>query len=176
MPIVSVRFLVEAAAITLATLVAAGCGDHRAADRMSRNGIEFGIWTPDASGELQFEMTDEVPYQDEQAFGWRLKEGVPDRPVKWVERLELPSAPGSWEGVRESPNVTLSEDGRTATTFGLSLPGDEFIGNVWFVSAGDPTGDCSLTVEFADGRKASFRFRIVAPRDGQPSAAVGEVI
>ena len=176
MSIASVPLEIRVAAIVLAAFLAVGCGEHRAAERMSRNGIEFGIWTPDASGELRFRMTDEVPYLDEQAFGWRLRDGGPEQPVKWVERLELPAAPGSWEGVRESPNVTLSDDGRTATTFGLSLPGDDFIGNVWFVSAGDPTGDCRLSVELADGRKASFRFRILAPRDGQPSAAAGEVI
>lgn len=175
MTIASVPLEVQAAAIVLTSFLAVGCGEHRAPERMSRNGIEFGIWTPDASGELEFRMTDEVPYLDEQAFGWRLKDGVPDRPVKWVERLELPAAPTSWVGVRESPNVTLSDDGRTATTFGLSLPGDQFIGNVWFVSGGDPAGDCRLSVEFPDGRKATFRFRILAPRDGQSSAA-GEVI
>ncbi len=170
------RISLRTAAIILAFALTAACGNHRGADRTERNGIEFGIWAPDSSGELQFRPTLEVPYVDEQAFGWRLKDAVPNRPVQWVERLQLPAAPGSWQGVPESPNVTLSEDGRTATTFGTSVPEDEFVGNVWYVSAGDPMGDCRISVEFADGRKASFRFRIAAPKDGRPPASAGEVI
>jgi hypothetical protein len=170
------RFSLRTAVIILAFALTVACGDHLGAGRTEQNGIEFGIWMPDANGELQFRPTLEVPYVDQQAFGWRLKGAVSDRPVQWVERLQLPAAPGSWEGVLESPNVTVSDDGRTATTFGMSVPEDEFIGNVWYVSAGDPMGDCRISVEFADGRKASFRFTIAAPKDGRPAASAGEVI
>ena len=170
------RICLRTAVLIMAFALMAACGDRREAGRTERNGIEFGIWMPDSNGELRFQPTLEVPYVDQQAFGWRLKGTVPDRPVQWVERLQLPAAPDSWEGVLESPNVTVSDDGRTATTFGMSMPEDEFIGNVWYVSAGDPIGDCRISVEFADGRKASFRFTIVAPKDGRPPASAGEVI
>jgi hypothetical protein len=170
------RTSLRTAVIILAMALMAACGDHRGAGRTEQNGIEFGIWMPDSHGELQFQPTLEVPYVDQQAFGWRLKGAVPDQPVQWVERLQLSAAPGSWEGVLESPNVTVSDDGRTATTFGMSVPEDDFVGNVWYVSAGDPMGDCRIWVEFADGRKASFRFTIAAPKDGRPAASAGEVI
>lgn len=167
---------VRVAVMTLAALLAAGCGRERDESATVRSGIEFGTWTPDDRGQLHFERTLEVPYVAEQAFGWRLKDAVPEAPVHWVERLELPRPPESWEGVLESGNVEISEDGRTATTFGMSMPDDEFVGNVWFVSPGDPMGDCRITVEFEDGRKATFRFRIVVPADGRPPAGGGEIV
>ena len=166
--------VLRTAALVLAALLASACRREDAGT--SRDGIEFGVWLPDDRGDLRFEPTLEVPYVAEQAFGWRLQDEASDGPVQWVERLELPAAPDSWEGVIESPNVQISEDGRTATTFGASMPGDEFIGNVWYVSPGDPMGECRLTVEFEDGRKASFRFRIVLPADGRPPAGGGEIV
>ena len=167
---------VRVAVMTLSAVLAAGCGRERDGSATVRSGIEFGTWTPDDRGQLHFERTLEVPYVAEQAFGWRLEDVVPEAPVHWVERLELPRPPESWEGVLESGNVEISEDGRAATTFGTSMPGDEFVGNVWFVSPGDPMGDCRITVEFEDGRKATFRFRIVAPADGRSPASGGEII
>lgn len=164
------------AVMALSVVLVAACGDRRQENATVRDGIEFGTWTADERGQLHFERTLEVPYVAEQAFGWRLKDAVPEAPVHWVERLELPRPPESWEGVLESGNVEISEDGRTATTFGTSMPGDEFVGNVWFVSPGDPMGDCRITVELQDGRKASFRFRIVLPADGRPSAGGGEIV
>jgi len=172
----SVRITLKAATLVLASVLAVACGDEHGPGPRSRDRIEFGIWTPEASGELRFEATDEVPYVAEQAFGWRRRAAVPDEPVKWVEQLELPAPPESWEGVAESPNVTVSEDGRKATTFGASLPGDEFIGNVWYVSPGDPLGDYRISIELEDGSQASFRFRLATPKDGRVAATPGEVI
>jgi hypothetical protein len=164
------------AVMALSAVLVSACGDRRQENATVHDGIEFGIWIPDDRGQLHFERTLEVPYVAEQAFGWRLEDVVPEAPVHWVERLELPRPPESWEGVLESANVEISEDGRTATTFGTSMPGDEFVGNVWFVSPGDPMGDCRITVEFEDGRKATFRFRIVVPADGRPPAGGGEIV
>jgi len=126
--------------------------------------------------ELRFRPTLEVPYVDQQAFGWR-PQGRGTESAGAMGRAAAAACGTRFVGGRaESPNVTVSDDGRTATTFGMSMPDDEFIGNVWYVSAGDPTGDCRISVEFADGRKASFRFTIAAPKDGRPPASAGEVI
>ena len=170
------RVWVRLVVMTLAAVLVAACGESREERATIHDGIEFGTWTRDDRGGMRFERTLEVPYVAEQAFGWRLRDAVPGEPVHWVERLELPRAPGSWEGVLESANVEISEDGRTATTFGTSMPGDEFVGNVWYMSPGDPMGDCRITVEFEDGRKATFRFRVVAPVDGRPPASGGEIV
>ncbi|MBP9593101.1 MAG: hypothetical protein KBE42_13585 [Steroidobacteraceae bacterium] len=164
-----------AAALVLACALTAACGDG-AGHRQSRSGIEFGVWVAEAGGELKFMATSEVPYVENQPFGWRVKGGSPAAPVKWVETIHLPAAPQSWEGVADSTNITISEDGRSATTFGQSLPIDEFVGNVWYVSVGDPTGACEMSVELEDGRKASFRFRIVQSPGGLSDLSGGEVI
>jgi hypothetical protein len=170
------RMCWRVAVMTLAAALVAACGDTREESATVQDGIEFGTWTADDRGEMRFESTLEVPYVAEQAFGWRLQEAMPGEPVHWVERLELPRPPDTWEGVLESANVEISEDGRTATTFGTSMPGDEFVGNAWYVSPGDPMGDCRITIELEDGRKATFRFSIVAPLDGRPHAGGGEIV
>ncbi len=169
------RRLLLAVASTAVALIAIACHPDQAPGRHSRSDDEFGVWNADANGEMRFVATRDVPFVPDQAFGWRVKGGPPERPVKWVETLQLPAPPPSWKGVEESPNVTVSDDGRTATTYGESVPGDEFIGNVWYVSEGDPMGEYQVTVEFEDGRKASVRFRMVLPKDGR-SAATGEII
>ncbi len=169
------RQALHAAVLALACALTAACGDG-AGHRQSRSGIEFGVWVAEPGGELRFMATTDIPYVENQPFGWRVKGGSPAAPVKWVETIHLPAAPRSWEGVAESPNITLSGDGRSATTFGRSLPIDEFVGNVWYVSVGDPTGACEMSVELEDGRKASFRFRIVESPGGLSDLSNGEVI
>jgi len=170
------RTSLQAAAIALVCALTAACGPENASGRFSRDDIEFGIWSPDAHGEPRFVATQDVPYVEDQAFGWRVRAAEPDEPVKWVERLRLPAAPRSWEGVAESPNITVSADGRSVTTLGEQLPGDRFIGNVWYVAVGDPMGEYQMSVEFHGGQKATFRFRMVMPSDGRSAASTGEVI
>jgi hypothetical protein len=171
----SARLILGASAIAAICSLIVACGADEASSTSGRSGIEFGIWVPDAAGELRFVETSEVPCLDEQAFGWRVPT-APARHEKWVETLKLPAAPRSWEGVAEDPNVLVSADGRSATTLGESLPGEPFIGHVWYVSDGDPAGDYEMSVELEDGRTASFRFRLVSPRNGRCAAADGEVI
>lgn len=170
------RRLLLAVALAAVALIAIACHREQANDRSAAGQVEFGVWNEDANGTMHFVATREVPFVADQAFGWRVKGGPPARPVKWVETLQLPTPPPSWEGVEENPNVAISDDGRTATTYGESVPGDEFIGNVWYVSEGDPMGEYQLTVEFEDGRKTSVRFRVVLPKDGRSPASPGVIV
>jgi hypothetical protein len=170
------RSALRVPAVVVLCALAVACGSDHESGRNSRSSIEFGIWVPDAGGELRFVATAEVPYVADQAFGWRLRRAPQSSPAKWVEVLRLPKAPESWAGVEESPNITISEDGRTATTLGESLPGDDFVGNVWFVSLGDPAGEYEMSVEFPDGTKATGRFRMVIPNDGPGAESPGMVI
>jgi len=165
-------------AFAVATVVAlaAACHHGQSAGRHHGDRIEFGIWVDEDEAEPRFVATPEVPYVEEQAFGWRLRNATPDRPVKWVETIRLPAPPQSWEGVTESPNVTVSEDGRTATTMGASDPGDEFIGNEWYVSPGDPLGEYEVTVELENGTKATYKFHVVLPKDRRGAASQGEIV
>ncbi len=170
------RALLVIACVASVSLVAACHQGHPTASHQ-RGGIEFGIWVDDDDAdESRFVATAEVPYVEEQAFGWRLRNRTPSRSVKWVETIRLPAPPESWDGLEDSPNVTVSEDGRTATTMGTSEPGDEYIGNEWYVSPGDPLGEYEVTVEIEDGTRASYKFHVILPKDGRSPAAGGEIV
>ncbi|HVN42039.1 MAG TPA: hypothetical protein VMT50_04595 [Steroidobacteraceae bacterium] len=172
-------FVRALAAVSLAAAlsITTGCHHGHSAGARAHGRIEFGIWVDETDqDEGRFVATPVVPYVEEQAFGWRLQNPTPNRPVKWVETIRLPAVPESWEGLEESPNVTLSEDGRTATTMGQSEPGDEFIGNEWYVSPGDPLGDYEITVEVEDGTRATYKFHVVLPKDGRAPATGGEIV
>lgn len=150
--------------------------EREASPAAGRADVEFGIWTPDANGEPQFVAARDVPHAEGQAFGWRMRAAESKQPIKWVETLKLPEPPESWEGVGENQDVTVSPDGTTATTRGQSVPDGGYIGNVWAVSDGDPLGRYQLTVQFEDGRKATFEFHVVEADGEGDSESPGEVI
>lgn len=175
------RHFLRALSAVAVCVLATACHSDRTPDgavqaRRSEVGIEFGIWEPGPDGDPRFIATLEVPRTAEQVYGWRLRARDPNRPVKWVETLRLPAPAQSWDGVEENPNVTVSEDGRTATTYGQSEPGDSYIGNVWGVSSDDPLGDYQLTVEFEDGRKEKITFHVVPGKDGGDDNGPGVMI
>jgi hypothetical protein len=146
----------------------AGCGTEDIRHRASKEDIQFGIWQPDDDGAMRFTATADVPNEEEQAYGWRVRVAESEEAVKWVEAVTLPEAPDSWEGVEDDPNVMISEDGRTATTVGIEVPDGGYIVNTWAVSLGDPPGDYVMSVELSDGRSASFTFRLgKAAADGE---------
>jgi len=148
----------------------AGCGTEDIRDRGAKEDIQFGIWTPDDDGAMRFTATADVPNEEDQAYGWRVRVAESEEAVKWVETVTLPEAPDTWEGVEDDPNVMISEDGRTATTVGIEVPDGGYIVNTWAVSFGDPPGEYVMSVELSDGRQASFTFRLsTATADGDVS-------
>jgi len=138
----------------------AGCGTEDIRDRGAKADIQFGIWQPDDDGAMRFTATADVPNEEDQAYGWRVRVAESEKAVKWVETVTLPEAPDSWEGVEDDPNVMISEDGRTATTVGIEVPDGGYIENAWWVSLGDPPGEYVMSVELSDGRSATFSFRL----------------
>jgi hypothetical protein len=119
---------------------------------------------------MRFRATADVPNEEDQMYGWRVRVAESERSVKWIETVTLPEAPESWEGVEDNPNVMISEDGRTATTVGADLPDGGYLENAWFVALGDPTGEYVMSVELSDGRSATFTFRLgEAEADGAVS-------
>jgi len=143
----------------------AGCGGAESEDRSAKEDIQFGIWLPDEDGAMRFTATADVPNEEDQAYGWRVRVAESEDAVKWIETVTLPEAPESWEGVEDDPNVMVSEDGRTATTVGAVIPDGGYLENVWFVSLGDPPGEYEMSVELSDGRQASFTFRLGEPAE-----------
>lgn len=146
----------------------AGCGTEEIRDRAAKEDIQFGIWQPDDDGAMRFTATADVPNEEDQAYGWRVRVAESEEAVKWVETLTLPEAPESWDGVEDDPNVMISDDGRTATTVGAEIPDGGYLEGIWYVAFDDPPGGYVMSVELSDGRKASFTFRLgEAAADGQ---------
>ena len=173
---VALRQLLRAMLIAAACALAIACHSDEQSGSTSRSDVEFGIWMADSDGEARFVATHDVPHVEDQAFGWRVRAANPEMAMKWVETLRLPKAPPSWEGVAESPNITISRDGTTVTTRGQSQPGDAVIGNVWYVSPGDPMGEYEISIEFEDGSHASSRFQLVEPADAPGADAPGIIV
>lgn len=160
------RILAMAALAVSALLT--GCGGHESPGRGATDEIQFGIWRSDDDGAMRFSATSDVPNEEDQAYGWRVRVAESDDAVKWVETLTLPEAPESWDGVEDDPNVMISEDGRTATTVGAEIPDGGYLEGVWFVAFDDPPGEYVMSVELSDGRSASFTFRL-----GEAAHALG---
>jgi hypothetical protein len=147
-----------------------GCGTEDIRERGANEDIQFGIWQPDDDGAMRFTATADVPNEEDQAYGWRVRVAESEEAVKWVETVTLPEAPDTWEGVEDDPNVMISEDGRTATTVGIEVPDGGYIVNTWVVSLEDPPGKYVMSVELSDGRSATFSFRLREPvADGEVS-------
>ena len=166
------RDVVRAIGITVLAVGAllAGCGTEDIRDRGTKEDIQFGIWQPDDDGAMRFTATADVPNEEDQAYGWRVRVAESEEAVKWVETVTFPEAPDSWEGVEDDPNVMISEDGRTATTVGIEVPDGGYIVSTWSVSPGDPPGEYVMSVELSDGRRASFTFLLgEAAVDGELS-------
>ena len=163
------------AVLAVGALVA-GCGAGEVQDRTAKEDIQFGIWQPDADGAMRFKATADVPNQEDQTYGWRVRVAESEHAVKWIETVTLPEAPDSWEGVEDNPNVMISEDGRTATTVGADIPDGGYLENVWFVALGDPTGEYVMSVELSDGRSATFTFRLGEAAEPEMEGTVGGAI
>ena len=157
-------------AVLAVGVLLAGCGTEGVRDRGEKEDIQFGIWQPDAEGAMRFTATADVPNQEDQTYGWRVRVAESEEAVKWIETVTLPEAPESWDGVEDDPNVSISEDGRTATTVGIAVPDGGYLGSTWAVSLGDPPGEYVMSVELSDGRQATFTFRLgAAAADGEVS-------
>lgn len=165
------KALCAVATLALSTLLAA-CGGGEFSGRSANEDIQFGIWEEDADGAMRFKATAEVPNEEDQAYGWRVRVAESEHAVKWIETVTLPEAPDSWEGVEDDVNVMISDDGRTATTVGIAVPDGGYLGSTWVVSLGDPPGEYEMSVELSDGRQASFTFRLGEPADVASGTAV----
>ena len=161
--------LAALATLTMGALLA-GCGAEDVRGGYAQEPIQFGIWQPDADGAMRFTATPDVPNEEDQTYGWRVRVAESEEAVKWVETLTLPEAPVSWEGVEDDPNVMISDDGRTVTTVGADIPDGGYLENSWFVAFDDPPGEYVMSVELSDGRRATFTFRLgEATADGDVS-------
>ena len=78
------KTLCAVATLALGTLLAA-CGGGEFPGRSANEDIQFGIWQPDDDGAMRFSATVDVPNEEDQAYGWRVR--VPDVSTCFHDRI-----------------------------------------------------------------------------------------
>ena len=53
--------------------IVAGCGTEDIRGGYAQKHIQFGIWQPDADGAMRFKATTDVPNEEDQVYGWRVR-------------------------------------------------------------------------------------------------------
>jgi len=98
----------------------------------------------------------EIPLVDGTSFGWRLDLRCTG-PVLFRETMLLPT-PGDWTFTPEDlPETTISNGGKTATTYDYVACRDGWIEHSWRVARGDPPGEWIVTIEIEGYEPTVFR-------------------
>ncbi|MFM6202231.1 MAG: hypothetical protein ACKPE1_24365, partial [Dolichospermum sp.] len=74
--------------------------------------------------------------------------------------LTLPKTPETWI-TENDQNLSISKDGKTATSTRIQTPVNGVIENFWTISPGDPLGKHQIQVYIDDRLLATFEFEIV---------------
>ena len=110
--------------------VSSACGGEVARDRRANEEIQFGIWLPDEDGAMRFKATADVPNEEDQAYGWRVR--VVESEHRGVTVVEVFMAEGDLGRI-------IGRQGRTAAAV-----------RTLAVIAGEQHGR-KVQVEFRDG-------------------------
>lgn len=124
------------------------------------NKTEFGIKIINSSGKGNFLPTTTIPLKEGDAYGWRIKLDKYPRKIQWREVLTLPKTPETWI-TENDQNLSISKDGKTATSTRIQTPVNGVIENFWTISPGDPLGKHQIQVYIDDRLLATFEFEIV---------------
>jgi hypothetical protein len=128
----------------------------------------FGSVTTDAEGRLSILPADEIRNAENERYGWLIWAGRTSKPVQWTESL---TAPVGVE-MTGAPNVTLSDDKRTATFVNAMVPDQGFIFSQWALDADEAPGRYEITVSLPSGRSEMFSFTLGHPQEACPSMRV----
>jgi hypothetical protein len=120
-------------------------------------GTDFLIKVPDGKGGVVVESTTLVPHLTGTCFEWRLQLKKSKGDVAVTEVFILPDAPLSWG---DDPDLTISADGRSATSQLSLTPEGGWIGHDWCVTDGDPVGRHSFEVKSGARLLHRFVFKI----------------
>lgn len=124
------------------------------------NKTEFGFRIINSSGKVNFFPTTTVPLKEGDAYGWRIKlDNYPSK-IQWREVLTLPKPPETWI-TENRQNLSISKDGKTATSTRIQTPVNGVIENFWTISPGDPLGKHQIEVYIDERLLATFEFEIV---------------
>ena len=120
----------------------------------------FGYYDEKKNGQVEFVVTDKIPYQVGLSYGWFFKvEGKQVRKSELTEEFQLPEPPRILRFNIESTKI--SNDGAKVTT---TLPFTEkngWINNSWMITPEDPKGPYSITVLEKEKAIHTFEFEIV---------------
>lgn len=124
------------------------------------NKTEFGFRIINSSGKVNFFPTTTVPLKEGDAYGWRIKLNKYSGKVQWREVLTLPKPPETWI-TENRENLSISKNGKTATSTRIQTPINGVIENFWTISPGDPLGRHQIQVYIDERLLATFEFEIV---------------
>ena len=122
----------------------------------------FGYYDEKKSGQVEFVVTDRIPYQVGLSYGWFFKvEGKTKGNSELIEEFQLPEPPRILRFNLESTKI--SNDGTRITT---TLPFKEkngWVNNSWMITPEDPKGPYSITIVEKDKNTPvhTFEFEIV---------------
>ncbi|MBR8837775.1 MAG: hypothetical protein DSM106950_28155 [Stigonema ocellatum SAG 48.90 = DSM 106950] len=121
---------------------------------------EFGIFRVDNKGKVTFLLTNKVPLNEGNQYGWRIWLKDYQGEVTWREVLRLPKLPESWS-TDNGDNFSMTPNGIQGVTTRTQSAKDGIIQNSWTILRGDPIGKHTIFVYIADRRIASFEFEVV---------------
>ena len=173
------KFRYWTAAMALA-MVATGCGGSRphsadvpwnlapvvqlplriAPDLVVRR-VRFGVLESEAGGGEHFRPVTELSPQEGVNYGWIVDVETTRPTLRWQERLRLPEREDDWGDALDDPDVTLSEDGRSAYSSGTDLVEDGKLQHFyWSLAQGDPAGTYVMDVAIEGYAVAHLEFRV----------------
>lgn len=124
------------------------------------NKSEFGVKIVNPEGKVNFFPTTTVPLKEGDAYGWRITLDKYSGKVQWREVLTLPKAPETWI-TENRENISISKNGKTATSTRIQTPINGVIENFWTISPGDPLGKHQIQVYIDERLLGTFEFEIV---------------
>lgn len=119
---------------------------------------QSGLFAPPGDRSAAFTASRQLPLQDGQAFGWRLRLAPAGGEVRVRETLTLPAEPRTFGDPEPGLRRRTSPDGRSVISEYRLQPQDGWIANSWTVTRGDPPGRWRITVELEGQPPQVFEF------------------
>jgi hypothetical protein len=123
--------------------------------------VRFGVLESEAGGGEHFRPVTELSPQEGVNYGWIVDVETTRPTLHWQERLRLPEREDDWGDALDDPDITLSEDGRSAYSTGSDLVEDGKLQRFyWSLAQGDPAGTYEMDVAIEGYAVAHLEFRV----------------
>jgi hypothetical protein len=118
-----------------------------------------GFGTFDKTGRFR-RLTNEIPNIIYEGYGWRLDVDQWKPMLHWKEELTDPAAPRYWGGGEKGLTQTISEDGRSCTSEGVTPTKKGYIQHYWTIAPNDPKGLYTMKVTIDGMPPKIFKFTV----------------